>query len=94
MILEFRTSTIYVQKDEIPYALKAPAYAPHYFDSMRSCVVDIVDQLVLLDGDVGITDGVEVWKVGGHSPGSQVVTVKTEKGIVALAADVIPKYDN
>ncbi|WP_373893745.1 N-acyl homoserine lactonase family protein [Virgibacillus sp. CBA3643] len=90
----FKKAKFYVQKDEIPYALKAPGYAPHYFDSMRSCVTDIADQLVLLDGDAGITDGVDVWKVGGHSPGSQVVAVKTDKGVVALTADVIPKYDN
>lgn len=90
----FKNAKFYIQKDEIPYALQAPSYAPHYFGSMRNCLTDIASQIVFLDGDSNIAEGVDVWKVGGHTPGCQTVAVKTEKGVVALAADVIAKYEN
>ena len=90
----FKHAKFYIQKDEIPYGLGTPAYAPHYYSSMRSCVTDIADRIVVVDGHSHIADGVELWKLGGHTPGSQAVAVRTDKGTVALAADVIPKYEN
>ena len=90
----FRQARFYAQKDDVPLALTGPRYAPHFFPEMAGCITAVADRLVLLDGDAEIVPGVEVWKVGGHSPGSQVVAVDTEKGVVALANDVINKYEN
>jgi glyoxylase-like metal-dependent hydrolase (beta-lactamase superfamily II) len=90
----FPRARFYVQKDDVPLALAGPRYAPHFFQEMAGCITAVADRLVLLDGDAEIVSGVEVWKVGGHSPGSQVVILHTEKGTVALAGDVINKYEN
>ena len=38
--------------------------------------------------------GVEVWKVDGHSPGSQAIIVETSKGKVAIAGDLIYSFKN
>lgn len=43
--------------------------------------------LVLIDGDLEITDGVKVITTPGHTPGSQTVCVNTKKGVVALTGD-------
>ncbi len=90
----FKQARFYVQKDDIPYALAAPTYAPHFFEPVSRYIKNISNRICLLDGDAKIVDGVEVWHVGGHTPGSQVVALKTEGGLVVLTADVIPKYDN
>ncbi len=92
--LLFKNARFYVQEDDVSLALSAPCYAPHFFDGMRHCLTGVADRLVVLDGNARIARGVEVWKVGGHTPGSQVVAVETEQGVVALVGDVIPKYDN
>ena len=90
----FKYAKFYIQKDELAYALTAPGFAPHYFSSLKHCISGISDKIVLLDGDSAVTDGIEVKKVGGHIPGMQVVSVKTNIGVVVLAADVIAKYEN
>ena len=90
----FRRARFYAQKDDVPLALTGPRYAPHFFREMASCITNVAGSLVLLDGDAEIVPGVEVWKVGGHTPGSQIVAVQTDKGVVALANDVINKYEN
>ena len=90
----FRHARFFAQQEDVPLALTAPRYAPHFFPEMVGCITGVADRLVLLDGDAQIIPGVQVWKVGGHSPGSQVVAVRTEKGTIALASDVINKYEN
>jgi glyoxylase-like metal-dependent hydrolase (beta-lactamase superfamily II) len=39
-------------------------------------------------------DGVEIVRVGGHTPGSQMVKVDTASGLSVLSGDVIPMNDN
>jgi glyoxylase-like metal-dependent hydrolase (beta-lactamase superfamily II) len=48
----------------------------------------------LLDGDTEVVPGVSVHRVGGHSPGLQVVRVSTAAGPVVLAADAAHFYEN
>ena len=90
----FKNAKFYVQQADIPYALTAPVYTPHFFKEMRDCVTDISDQIIMLDGDAKITSDIEVCKVGGHTPGSQVVFVETSIGKVVIPGDVFPKYEN
>jgi len=46
------------------------------------------------DGDVEITSGLSLHRVGGHTGGSQVVRVWTERGWVVLASDASHLYYN
>lgn len=92
--LRFKNAKFLIQKDELPYALVTPEYAPFYFKAMRKNVTGIADQIVLLDGDAKVSEGVYVWKMGGHSPGIQVVAIETNKGLIVLASDVINRYEN
>ncbi len=90
----FKNAQFFMPKEDIPLALTGPKYAPHFFKKMSSCITEVADRTTFLDGDAKIVEGVEVWKVGGHTPGSQVIAVKTDKGVVALTTDVVCKYDN
>ncbi|WP_040167449.1 N-acyl homoserine lactonase family protein [Microbacterium gorillae] len=46
-------------------------------------------RLALYDEQVEIAPGVTVTKVGGHTPGQSVVTVRTSVGTVILASDAV-----
>jgi glyoxylase-like metal-dependent hydrolase (beta-lactamase superfamily II) len=48
----------------------------------------------VLDGDAEIADGLSAHLVRGHSPGLQVVRVRTAAGWVVLAADAAHFYEN
>jgi N-acyl homoserine lactone hydrolase len=43
--------------------------------------------LVLINGDLEVTDGVRLFTTPGHTPGHQGVAVNTKKGVVAIVAD-------
>lgn len=51
-------------------------------------------RLVRLDGDGEIRPGVRVLRVGGHTPGTQLVEVDGDGGRVVLAADAAHLYAN
>ncbi len=48
----------------------------------------------LLNGDEQIVPGIRVFLVGGHTLGSQVVTVDTARGTVVLCGDAVDLYRN
>jgi glyoxylase-like metal-dependent hydrolase (beta-lactamase superfamily II) len=48
----------------------------------------------LLDGDETIVPGVEAIKVGGHTPGSQMIVVDGRHGQSIIAGDAIPMNRN
>ncbi|HYM71310.1 MAG TPA: N-acyl homoserine lactonase family protein [bacterium] len=52
------------------------------------------NRLRLVDGNAEIADGVGVEWVGGHSPGMQIVTVRTGKGLFVIANDALTTYRN
>lgn len=46
------------------------------------------------DGDAEITPGIELYKIGGHTPGLQIVRVMTRRGWIVLASDAMHYYRN
>ncbi len=44
-------------------------------------------RLVLHDGDASLAPGIDLYRVGGHTPGQQVVRVATQRGAIVLASD-------
>lgn len=90
----FPRARFFMPADDIPYALEAPAWAPHFFPGMRDCVVDVADRLTAVRGEVMLDDNVRIVQLGGHTPGSMVPLVKTGVGVVALTGDIICKYEN
>ncbi len=43
--------------------------------------------LLKVDGDFELTDGIKIFKTPGHTPGSQCVAVRAEKGVVVIVGD-------
>jgi len=88
----FPDARIVFQKDEwlnllnpIPQQLARMDYDMSLVDYLKSPSVN----KVMAHGDIDLDDGITLYKVpGGHSLGSQVVAVNTEKGRVVLMGDI------
>ena len=89
---------IYVQASELEYALdplpihRATYESPQY--GVVSSWMRARDQLVTVDGDTEIDDGIRLILLPGHSDGIQGVLVSTENGPYLLAGDCINLYQN
>ncbi|MCP1403364.1 N-acyl homoserine lactonase family protein [Achromobacter insolitus] len=46
------------------------------------------------DGDARLAPGLELYRIGGHTPGLQVVRVHTGRGWIVLASDALHYYRN
>jgi glyoxylase-like metal-dependent hydrolase (beta-lactamase superfamily II) len=81
-VRDFPHARYVLQRSEVddtgPSRLVDPADVEYLLGSNR---------LELVDGDAEIAPGVTVHHVGGHTPGMQVVRVRTERGHVVVASD-------
>ena len=90
----FTNATFVMQREELSMALRPPAFGFFYFPEWSHHLLNVMDRIEAISGDRKIADGVEVWKVGGHSPGSQVIVVETALGKVILSGDLCYNYKN
>jgi glyoxylase-like metal-dependent hydrolase (beta-lactamase superfamily II) len=58
------------------------------------CQANFESRVVWVDGSREIQPGISVHRVGGHTPGMQVVRVQTAAGLVVLASDSSHFYEN
>ncbi|NGP07758.1 N-acyl homoserine lactonase family protein [Rhodococcus sp. 14C212] len=97
---DFPGARIWIQGAEVAYATGDSMRHPplsHFFDVDDVC--DIVrrtfdGRVRQIDGVHTLVEGVELHRVGGHTPGLQVVRVHTERGWVVLASDALHYYAN
>jgi glyoxylase-like metal-dependent hydrolase (beta-lactamase superfamily II) len=96
----FPRATFYVQEQEMAFYTGRNASFPAF---RRSVEVDDVCALVRLnyegrvvfvDGAREIVPGVTVTKVGGHTPGMQIISVEHAKGRAVVASDASHYYRN
>lgn len=94
----FPNATFHVQRDEIEFFRSRRREHPsiNRFYSHHAVLNDLIasDRAVALDGDCEIVPGIRVLRVGGHTPGSQMVAVDTEEGLVVLTGDAVPLNRN
>lgn len=63
-------------------------------DILRIVRMNLEGRVDLVEGDKEIVDGIRVHHAGGHTPGSQFVSVRTASGIVVLAGDTSHFFEN
>lgn len=90
----FTKAHFYAHKAEIPLALCPPPWAQHYLADHADHIIDIRDRLHPLEDVQVVVPGVWTWRAGGHSPGSIIVMVESDRGPVAIMGDVIHDYVN
>ena len=94
----FSNATFFVQKRELdfwagpikdfePVARNGPK-----LEDIQSLLQ--AKRIKVIDGDKQILPGIEVKRVGGHTPGEQVVIVATKKGTCVLCGDAVDSYMN
>ncbi len=83
-----------VQKDEVLWGMFPPPYAEFHWREFSGNLFAVADRIEILDGNRTICPGVEVIRVGGHTPGSQVVAVDTNIGRAVIAGDFFYNYRN
>lgn len=90
----FPNARFLVQRDELPQGLRPPPFCMFYYPEYRYKVTDVLDRVIVLDGDAQIDPAVHLVKIGGHTPGCMVVMVDTDQGRVCLTSDVMYNYRN
>jgi len=94
----YPNATFYIQKKEIEFFSTVDVKNKALIFAVTN-VADIVrlnydGRVKWIDGDEEILPGILLAHVGAHTPGSQVVAVKTSLGTVVLCADLIDYYRN
>lgn len=95
---KFPNATFFAQQKEIDF-FKSPMRQHKTFDryySHQEYLAGLIDQgrIKPLDGDSNIDKGIDVMRVGGHTPGSQMVVTDTAAGKAVLTGDAIPTNRN
>lgn len=92
---DFPAARIYVQGEEVRFWTGPLASRPLFRSLVEipdlACLIErnIQGRVESLEGSQPIADGIRVHKVGGHTPGLQVVTLRTHVGTVVLAGDAM-----
>ena len=96
----FPNATMVVQSEEMRFWFGPDAHRGEYplLSSARDlsaiAAANLEGRVRWVDGDVELVPGVSLHLVRGHTPGSQVVRVTTDRGPVVLAADASHFYAN
>jgi glyoxylase-like metal-dependent hydrolase (beta-lactamase superfamily II) len=99
-LADFPDARLHVQPLEMAHAtgpamgrpfLRRPYDAEQLSDWLRAL---FGGRVTFHRGDEELAPGVSVHHVGGHTPGMQVVRVRTDRGHVVLASDSVHYYEN
>jgi glyoxylase-like metal-dependent hydrolase (beta-lactamase superfamily II) len=89
----FPNAKFHVQDDEMRFCTGSSMRHNHIRktyeleDVLSAVKVLHAERMVLHKGDAEIAPGLTIHQVGGHTPGSQVVRVATQRGHLVLASD-------
>ena len=98
-LAHFSRSPIVIARAEVefwagPYGRRAQFHHSVEDDELRVLAAAVDSGRVTLFGDRHqVADGIEVIRVGGHTPGQAVVSVRTADGPVLLASDAVHYYE-
>jgi glyoxylase-like metal-dependent hydrolase (beta-lactamase superfamily II) len=95
----FDRSKVVVARSEIDFwasrCSRNIQFAHSVEDAELAELAAVVDggRAVLFDDRITVADGVDVIRVGGHTPGQSIVRVQTSAGPVVLASDALHYYE-
>jgi glyoxylase-like metal-dependent hydrolase (beta-lactamase superfamily II) len=97
---DFPNAEIIVQARELAYVTGASMRHPtlnHFFEV--DDVLDVVRRVHggsvrIIDGDLRLADDLQLYLIGGHTTGLQVVRARTGRGWVVIASDAVHYYEN
>jgi glyoxylase-like metal-dependent hydrolase (beta-lactamase superfamily II) len=96
----FKDAIFYLQKRDLQFFSGPLAKHPtlrQFIDTdmiLKLLRLNYEGRVHILEGEDQIAPGIEVIPMGGHTPGSQVISVSAEGKDILIAGDVIPFYRN
>ena len=99
-VADFPKARLHLQEQEMRWVTGSEMFArgargSFEVDDVVNMVRGLYDERVVLhDGDWEPAPGISVHHIGGHTPGIQVLRVRTERGWVVLASDTTHYYEN
>jgi len=90
----------WIQRDEVAFWTGPFGRSPAFRQSVnpealaRLVALNYADRVRIIDGDREVLPGIGLHRVGGHTPGLQIVTVQTARGTVVLTSDASHFYRN
>jgi glyoxylase-like metal-dependent hydrolase (beta-lactamase superfamily II) len=94
----FPHATYHAQRSEIDFFRGRQREHPSIdrFFSHHAYLNRLIDdgRIQPIDGDADVAPGLAVVRVGGHTPGSQMLVVDTNEGRAVIAGDAIPLHRN
>ncbi|OVE73699.1 hypothetical protein BVX93_00965 [bacterium B13(2017)] len=91
-ISKYRNAKIWIQKREFDYLKLLTNYYKRIYSDLM--LAKIQQRLEIVNGEKEIAPGITILRVGGHSPGMQIVKVKSNEGNIIIASDTTYLYDN
>lgn len=86
----FTKAKYFIQKDEWDYALKPDTRSKASYIEDNYVPLEKYGNLNIINGDFVITQGIEVIKTAGHTPGHQIVKIKSNGKTAVYWGDLIP----
>jgi len=94
----FPNATYHAQRAEIDFFRSRERGHPSVdrFFSHHAYLNSLIDggRIQPIDGDGAIAPGLAVMRVGGHTPGSQMIVADTAEGVAVITGDAIPLHRN
>jgi len=88
--LTFKNARHFIQRSEWDFALKPDVRSkPSYITDDFTPLADGNDLVEFLDGDAEVLPGVQIRHVGGHTPGSQVLILRSGELACAVTGDLV-----
>jgi glyoxylase-like metal-dependent hydrolase (beta-lactamase superfamily II) len=99
-IADFPNARLHLQRAEMAHATGPSMCSgflrrPYDAEQLGEWLTELYrGRVTFHEGDDEVAPGISVHRVGGHTPGMQVVRVSTARGHVLLASDAIHYYEN
>jgi len=94
----FPSATFLAQRAEIEFFRSRTRQHPsmNRFFSHQAFLGELIEagRIQPVDGDTQVVEGVNAVRVGGHTPGSQMLIVDTAEGKAILTGDAVPLHRN
>lgn len=95
---KFPNAVYFAQRSEIEFFRSGAREHPamNRFFSHQAQLGALIDEgrIRAIDGDQTIAPGLEAMRVGGHTPGSQMLAIDTAEGTAVITGDAIPLHRN
>lgn len=95
----FRQSPVVIARQEMEFWTGPYGRRAQFHHSVEDAELDALSgaaaagRVRTFDDRVSLADGIDVLRVGGHTPGQSVITVRTAAGTVMLASDAVHYYE-